>query len=40
LLPEPFQRRFLATETFIRAYPPVAEGYRERDLFTGIDLAK
>jgi LmbE family N-acetylglucosaminyl deacetylase len=40
LLPEPFQRRFLATETFIRAYPPVADGYRENDLFAGIDLEK
>jgi LmbE family N-acetylglucosaminyl deacetylase len=38
LLPEPIQRRLLATETFIRAYPPVPEGFREYDLFEGVDL--
>lgn len=31
--PEWFQRRFLATEYFIRAYPPVADGFKEYDLF-------
>ncbi len=36
LLPEPLQRRFMATETYIRAYPPPREGERERDLFAGV----
>jgi LmbE family N-acetylglucosaminyl deacetylase len=40
LLPEPVQRRFLATETFIRAYPPVPDGYREYDLFAGVDVSE
>jgi mycothiol S-conjugate amidase len=35
-LPEWVQRRFLASEYFIRAYPPVADGFRERDLFAGL----
>jgi len=35
-LPEWFQRRFMASEFFIRAYPPVEDGYREKDLFSGI----
>lgn len=38
LLPEPFQRRFMATETYIRAYPLPREGERERDLFAGVAL--
>jgi len=38
LLPEPFQRRFMATETYIRAYPLPREGERERDLFAGVVL--
>lgn len=37
LLPESFQRRFLATETYIRAYPEVTDGFREYDLFAGVD---
>lgn len=37
MLPQSFQRRYLATETFIRAYPPVADGFREYDLFAGVD---
>ncbi len=36
MLPESFQRRFMATETFIRGYPPVADGFREYDLFAGV----
>lgn len=36
LLPEPLQRRFMATETYIRAYPPPRKGERERDLFAGV----
>ncbi len=36
LMPEWAQRRFMATETFIRAYPPVEERIRETDLFSGI----
>lgn len=35
-LPEWFQRRFLASEYFIRAYPPAPDGYRESDLFGAI----
>jgi len=38
LLPEPFQRRFMATGTYIRAYPLPREGERERDLFAGVTL--
>lgn len=37
LLPESIQKRFMAKETYIRAFPPVPDGYRERDLFAGID---
>lgn len=37
MLPEWFQRRYMATETFIRAYPPVVDGYREGDLFAGVE---
>ena len=36
-LPDWIQRRFLSSEYFIRAYPPVADGYVERDLFEGIE---
>lgn len=36
-LPERIQRRFLASEYFIRAYPPVADGHIERDFFEGIE---
>jgi mycothiol S-conjugate amidase len=32
-LPEWFWRRFMAKETFIRAYPPAADGQRQSDLF-------
>ncbi|CUS02000.2 LmbE family protein [Candidatus Promineifilum breve] len=39
MLPESVQRRYLSTETFIRAYPPAADGHREYDLFAGIDPA-
>ncbi len=38
MLPEPVQRRFMSTETFIRAYPPVPEGYWEFDLFAGVEV--
>lgn len=38
LLPEWMQRRFLATETYIRAHPPAPDGYRESDLFAGVEL--
>jgi mycothiol S-conjugate amidase len=37
LLPERIQRHFLASEFFIRAHPPVPDGFRERDLFTGLE---
>ncbi|MEZ4518292.1 MAG: PIG-L deacetylase family protein [Chloroflexota bacterium] len=33
ILPEWVQRQFMANETFIRAYPPVPDGFREKDLF-------
>lgn len=36
LLPEWLQRRLLATETFIRAYPPAQGRLRETDLFAGV----
>jgi len=36
MFPEWVQRRFMATETFIRAYPAVADGFREYDLFAGV----
>ena len=36
LLPEPIQRRFLAKESYIRAYPPAPAGFRESDLFAGV----
>jgi hypothetical protein len=32
-MPAWLQRRFFAHDTYIRAYPPVANGYREQDLF-------
>lgn len=35
-LPDWIQRRLFASEYFIRAYPPVPDGYRENDLFEGI----
>lgn len=37
LLPEWLQRRFMAQETFIRAHPPVPHGFRETDLFKGMN---
>ena len=39
LLPEPIQRRYMATETFIRAYPPAPDGFRESDLFAGVNIS-
>jgi LmbE family N-acetylglucosaminyl deacetylase len=35
LLPEWLQKQIWAEETFIRAYPPAPNGYREHDLFNG-----
>jgi LmbE family N-acetylglucosaminyl deacetylase len=35
-LPQWIQKRLLAQEAYIRAYPPVPNGYREKDLFAGI----
>ena len=40
LFPVWFQKQFLSRETFVRAYPPVADGFRETDLFAGVDLSK
>jgi mycothiol S-conjugate amidase len=36
MFPEWFQRRFLAREYFMRAYPAVPDGFRESDLFAGV----
>lgn len=36
-LPKSVQKLLLARDTFIRAYPPAPDGYREKDLFAGID---
>jgi mycothiol S-conjugate amidase len=36
-LPDWIQRRFLASEYFIRAYPPAVNGKMDHDLFKGID---
>jgi LmbE family N-acetylglucosaminyl deacetylase len=33
LIPEWFQKRFFARETYIRAYPPVPPGFREKSFF-------
>ncbi len=38
-LPEWFQRRFMARETFIRAVPPAPDGFRENDLFAGVEIS-
>ncbi len=38
MLPEWLQRRYLAKESYIRAYPPVPDSYREYDLFAGVDV--
>lgn len=35
-LPLWLMRRFFAKDTYVRAYPPAANGYRERDLFAGV----
>jgi LmbE family N-acetylglucosaminyl deacetylase len=35
LLPVWLQKRLLATDTFIRAYPPEPNGFRDDDLFNG-----
>jgi hypothetical protein len=29
----------MATETYIRAYPPAPDAYRESDLFAGVELS-
>lgn len=36
MFPEWFQRRFMAKETYIRAYPPVTNGFREYDFFADV----
>lgn len=36
MFPEWLQRRFMASETYIRAVPPAPDGYRESDLFNGV----
>jgi LmbE family N-acetylglucosaminyl deacetylase len=36
-LPTWLMRRFFAKDTYIRAYPPVANGFREYDLFAGVE---
>ena len=35
-LPQWLQKRFLAQDSYIRAHPPVPDGYREKDLFAGV----
>ena len=35
-LPKSVQKLLLARDTFMRAYPPVPDGHREKDLFAGI----
>jgi len=37
LLPEWLQKLLLAREMYIRAYPSAPDGYRERDLFAGLN---
>jgi mycothiol S-conjugate amidase len=37
LMPHWLQKRMMGQETFIRAYPPVPDGYREYDLFAGLN---
>jgi LmbE family N-acetylglucosaminyl deacetylase len=36
-LPLWLMRRFFAKDTYMRAYPPMPNGSRERDLFAGLD---
>lgn len=36
-LPEWFQRRYMAKEYFIRAHPPAPDGFKETDLFDGVE---
>ncbi len=36
-LPQWLQRRFFASEYFMRVVPPAPDGYRENDLFNGMD---
>ena len=36
-LPQWLQKRLFSRDTYIRAYPPVPNGYREDDLFAGIE---
>ena len=35
-LPRWIQKRLLAQDTYIRAYPPVPDGFREKDLFASL----
>ena len=35
-LPQWVQKLWLAKDSFIRAYPPVPSGYKEKDLFAGV----
>ncbi len=37
-VPEVVQKRVFGKDTFIRAYPPVANGFKEKDLFNGVGL--
>ncbi len=37
LIPIWLQKKIFATETYIRAYPPVPKGYKETDLFSAPD---
>ncbi len=37
-IPEPLQKRIFGKDMFIRAYPPVADGFKEKDFFVGVAL--
>jgi len=39
-LPKSIQKLLLARDTFMRAYPPVENSHREKDLFAGIGEQK
>ncbi|MCA9961198.1 MAG: PIG-L family deacetylase [Anaerolineales bacterium] len=40
MLPVWLQKQIMARDTFLRAYPPVPDGYRETDLFAGVTFSE
>lgn len=38
-IPEVVQKRIFGKDNYIRAYPPVTDGFREKDFFNGIELS-